>query len=618
MQKVSKIIYVVSGVLLVIFDVICLLVAFLQYQTLKTFGNHLSPDGDLRAFTPKLAKSVKSPAIIVGIFITALVFFLFLRPRKSQEFIAKFIIRLGDLLVRFKNEARVFLSGIWRAHPGRLESIFLTILIIFSAIVRLMLINRPIEYDEAFTFTEFARNSFHYIISSYFVPNNQVFHTILVRMAYLVFGDHLWAIRLPTFLASLLLILSVYYLGSSIYNKKVGWVAAVIVAFLPSMVLHSVSARGYVIVTLASLAGFLSANYAIRKKNVLAWISLIVVCAIGFYTVPIMLFPCGLIFAWLFMAGITKEVDDDYGNFANWLKYLLFAGISIGFVVLVLYSPILLTNNLHQIYVNNRVLQPATLSGFIGIIPTMLQDIARDWKRGIPIPIMVLFLLGLFLSFLFQHKYSRYHVPMQIIFIVYIVIMVFIERPAYPFARIWLWAIPLLALWCAVGIVGGLEWVAQKLTIGSIATPVIAVLLFGFAVNGIYQSYDMSFLHPTAEDPVAEKVTLFLKPLLSEDDVVTVSQCSDARYWYYFQHYEIPEDVIRNRDRYFTKDYVIVYTQANPACGNEEMSRVFSAYGPDAAFFDLSTARSVKQIDYATIYELDPILERIKKAYPGN
>jgi len=48
------------------------------------------------------------------------------------------------------------------------------------------------------------------------------------------------------------------------------------------------------------------------------------------------------------------------------------------------------------------------------------------------------------------------------------------------------------------------------------------------------------------------------------------------------------------------------------------MLNVFSESGPEATFFDLNTVRMVKQIDYVTIYELDPILGRVQKAYPNH
>jgi hypothetical protein len=195
--------------------------------------------------------------------------------------------------------------------------------------------------------------------------------------------------------------------------------------------------------------------------------------------------------------------------------------------------------------------------------------------------------------------------------------MALIERP-YPITRIWLWMIPLLAIWCSAGIVGVLQWITQRWPIRTIFPVILAILLLGFAGNGMYQSYSMRLHSQSGDDPVAQKVTLFLKPLLTKDDYVAVSACSDARYWYYFHYYGIPEIVIRNHDRFFTKVYIIVYTQANPSCGNEEMLNVFSESGPEATFFDLNTVRTVKQIDYATIYELDPILGRVQKAYPNH
>ena len=46
-----------------------------------------------------------------------------------------------------------------------------------------------------------------------------------------------------------------FLLGRSLYNSKVGMAAAVVVAFLPVMVLRSVSARGYIIVDTYDLGG---------------------------------------------------------------------------------------------------------------------------------------------------------------------------------------------------------------------------------------------------------------------------------------------------------------------------------------------------------------------------
>ena len=54
---------------------------------------------------------------------------------------------------------------------------------------------------------------------------------------------------------------------------------------------------------------------------------------------------------------------------------------------------------------------------------------------------------------------------------------------------------------------------------------------------------------------------------------------------------EYPKLLSEIDNRFFTKVYIIVYTQANPSCGNEEMLNVFSEDGLEARFFDLNTVR---------------------------
>jgi hypothetical protein len=120
------------------------------------------------------------------------------------------------------------------------------------------------------------------------------------------------------------------------------------------------------------------------------------------------------------------------------------------------------------------------------------------------------------------------------------------------------------------------------------------------------------------EDPVAEEVTLYLKPQLNDDSLVVVSQCSDARYWYYFLAHGIPDRIILVNNRYFDKVFIIVYTQDNFNCRAEIMANIFTRYGPNLQFFDINTARVINQINYATLYEIDPILSRIEKAYPNH
>ena len=617
MKLINKAVFILLPVIFLIPGFVFFLVFILPYPTIRMIGDFLSPDKNLESLTPAIISRFHIPSLIAAIILIVAGTGMILwrrRLRGAIDKVIKQIRRFGDI---FSKDTHLFFHDTWLARPNRSESVILMITVIGAAIARLMFINRSIEFDEAYTFVEFARFPFRYIASTYYVPNNQVFHTILVRISYLLFGDHVWQIRLPTFIASLVLILCVYFLGRSLYNRQVGLVAAGIVAFLPDVILRSVSARGYILVTLMALLALLMAIYVIRKKNLLAWLFLIIFCTIGFYTIPMMIYPCGLIFLWLLIAGVTENTNREYTSPLNWIKYLVIAGLSIVILTVVLYAPIFLSNDLSRIYESNRVLQPMNSIEFFSSFPATFHTTVRGWLKGIPGLISGTLLIGLFLSFFFHKRVSKFRIPMQIVFSVYIVIMLLIERP-YPIARIWLWVIPFMTLWCTAGIVGGLQWITQKLSSQYLAPLALAVMLLGFAINGMYQSYIGMAIYPTAEDPVAEEVTLFLKPQLTENDLVVVSNCANARYWYYFSLYNIPDIVIRNRDRFFTRVFIIAYIQANPSCGNEDLLDVFSKYGPDAVFFDLDTLRLIKQFDYAAIYEIDPVLERIQKAYPNH
>jgi len=124
------------------------------------------------------------------------------------------------------------------------ESLLLVAIFILGLIPRLLLLNRPIEYDEAYTFTQFARYPFLKIISDYSAPNNHVLNTILVRIVYLLLGDQAWQIRIPAFLAGLLIIYALM-LGRMLYNKTVGYLAAGMLA-APARLYYQVSQRPWV------------------------------------------------------------------------------------------------------------------------------------------------------------------------------------------------------------------------------------------------------------------------------------------------------------------------------------------------------------------------------------
>src|SRR5215216_7354891 len=88
--------------------------------------------------------------------------------------------------------------------------IILGIMTLIGFCLRIIDLNQSIAYDEAYTFINFASRPFKHILADYSAPNNHIFHTILVGMAYRLFGAQPWALRLPAFLAGIFMVPAMY------------------------------------------------------------------------------------------------------------------------------------------------------------------------------------------------------------------------------------------------------------------------------------------------------------------------------------------------------------------------------------------------------------------------
>ena len=66
------------------------------------------------------------------------------------------------------------------------ESLYILLIIagitLAGFVLRVLVIHRPIAYDEAYTFINFASRPFKHILADYSAPNNHIFHTILVGL----------------------------------------------------------------------------------------------------------------------------------------------------------------------------------------------------------------------------------------------------------------------------------------------------------------------------------------------------------------------------------------------------------------------------------------------------
>lgn len=122
-------------------------------------------------------------------------------------------------------------------------------LVIGSVIASLVLsghkaVTAAITYDEAYTYLRFAGQPISGILSDYHVPNNHILHTILVHVSTGLYGNAVWAIRLPAFLGGVAFLTAVVALSRRCPEPARSlWPIAV--ALTPMVIEFNALARGY-------------------------------------------------------------------------------------------------------------------------------------------------------------------------------------------------------------------------------------------------------------------------------------------------------------------------------------------------------------------------------------
>lgn len=173
-----------------------------------------------------------------------------------------------------------------------------------SLLIRAPLLDRPMFHDESYTAVTWAPGPLTYILEDYHLPNNHIFHTILVSWSHDLFGSQPWSVRLPAFIAALLLIPAGYGLTRRWYGRVPALSAAALMGIAPIITDYATNARGYSLFMLFSLLIFWLAARLARQNNLVEWLLLVVFASLGFWTVPMMLYPFGAVCVWLGLSAV--------------------------------------------------------------------------------------------------------------------------------------------------------------------------------------------------------------------------------------------------------------------------------------------------------------------------
>ncbi len=412
------------------------------------------------------------------------------------------------------------------------------VIMVCALAARLPDLNRYMLHDEAYTVLAFGA-SIQSALTDYHLPNNHVLHSVLVNLSTSLFGLDPWAVRLPAFAAGLLIIPAVSLFGARFYNRETGLFAALLAAFSPSLVSAATDARGYGLLMLFTLLAFAAADHVRLYRSLLGWGLLALLCALGFFTIPVMLFPFGIIFAWLFFENLLDPLPA-YRNKWDFIAWWAACGLATAALTLLFYTPIFVYTGPAAVFSNNFVAS-MPWDVFDDYLPFRIVETWGFWIQGVPQPVVGVLLLGVSLSFVFYRRAATHRFPLPLAAFIWLAALLILRRPD-PHGKIWGYLNPIVLTWAAAGLGVVLRQVKLP-ALPSLPRWSLFRTLFALGMAAALSAAGVSILTIPARwadmGPMS-RLVLDLKTQIQPADGVLVATPDDAPLWYYARLYGLP------------------------------------------------------------------------------
>jgi Dolichyl-phosphate-mannose-protein mannosyltransferase len=457
------------------------------------------------------------------------------------------------------------------------DAVPLAVMTLFALALRARYLWQPVRTDEAATFFYYASKPLPFAISVYGSPNNHLLHTLLVHFFYAIFGDVPAMLRLPSLIAGTLMVPATYAAARQLFRESdrgVALVAAALVAGFPVLIDYGSIARGYSLLVLAFLCCLALLARALENGDAASWLLFAVCGAIGFWSVPVMLYAYGALVAWaLAEIAISRR--------GRRIRALAASVFITGVLTFLVYLPVLLVSGVEALIANPFVHAQSGLS-LLSDGEHGLWAIGRMWGFGLPSAVIIamwaLALLGAF-------RPTRFRIPFWIGVPLFIVPLLLVQR-IVPYRRTWLFLLPLLLMLGAAGPQLLLRRYA-RVAAWAIAIGLAATVLAG---NSVYFSPEAGSFRD------AEGTARFLQSRLREGDVVIATVPSDVPLIYWFHRLGVPDASLRRDPATARRMFVVVNSSER-----QTLDFVLREKGIAA---DPRNARRVRVAESGVVYEV--------------
>ncbi|HEX8726254.1 MAG TPA: hypothetical protein VF737_12780 [Gemmatimonadaceae bacterium] len=424
-------------------------------------------------------------------------------------------------------------------------------IVLAGGVARFSALAQPMRYDESVTYLYFVGRSWATAITAYPFPNNHLLYTVMAKLAAPLGGGAPWALRLPAFIAGVAVVPLTFAVGRALFTRTGALFGAALTAASTPLILYSANARGYAFVIAAYLILLLvGARVRHEGARCCEWITFTVVAAAGLAAIPIMLYPLAAAAFWLALVLLVDRGRRAWRALAG-LAAAVAAAVGLA---LLAYLPIIAAHGIGAL-VANRFVQASAWPQFFAQLTPSLGEMLASWAQ--PYSLVVGGLLGVAAAagVVRSTRVSREGVSVVLAAYVACAVLLLVSHRA-PFARTWLWALPVVAL--SAGTLGDALVAGPRLRI---LTPYLPAIATAVAVAGVawgFATDALGAMHESGTFAGAEQVAEALATQAQHGDRVLAPIPSNAPLQYYMLRAGADTALLSTPDSVTTREIIVL------------------------------------------------------------
>jgi hypothetical protein len=425
-------------IVLLILAGISLIVFFAPDNALRARIFMVNEDRTIRLMTPPVLRLVHASGLTLFLGLLSIATILNLRPTLTRNVVSYILKDARAFFARIVGGARELMT---QGHG--VELICLAVIFLMAVAIRLYFLTQPMGYDESITVARFSSRPLLDIVSDYSIPNNHILHTILVHLSSRVLGIVPVVVRLPAFLAGLTIVPVSFWLTRRLFDDYTALLTAGLTAVAPALVEYSAQARGYTLLTVFFLIGFVMATYLREQSSLAGWVIFAIAFILGFYTIPTMLYAFGVVALWLPLAAPKQRRKSLFIE-------LTLASLTIALGTLLLYLPVILRSGYRRLFANEELARLSFLPFLKRNAGNFLFTL-QCWSGSRYAPFIVLVSLGLVAATFILWRRNKPAIFIPLAILLWIVPVIFVQRVA-PFPRVFNFLFPVVAGFASFGL----------------------------------------------------------------------------------------------------------------------------------------------------------------------